>query len=61
MEIAAYDRVGEGSNAMEQSPDSTEVDPAGHKVVFENDHVRVLSAHMIAEVHAIEVEIKSAR
>jgi hypothetical protein len=27
---------------MEPLPDATNVDPEGHKVVFENDHVRVL-------------------
>ena len=31
------------------TPDSTVVDPDGHRVVFENEHVRVL-----------EVEVKSA-
>jgi hypothetical protein len=27
---------------MDRIPDSTEVDPTGHKIVFENEHVRVL-------------------
>ena len=27
---------------MAKTPDSTEVDPDGHRIVFENDHVRVL-------------------
>ena len=27
---------------MQAEPDSTEVDPDGHKIVFENDFVRVL-------------------
>ena len=27
---------------MERPPDATEVDPEGHRVVFENDHVRIL-------------------
>ena len=27
---------------MDKAPDSTEVDPVGHKIVFENEHVRVL-------------------
>ena len=27
---------------MSDAPDSTQVDPDGHKIVFENDHVRVL-------------------
>ncbi len=27
---------------MVRAPDSTEVDPVGHKVVFENEHVRIL-------------------
>ena len=27
---------------MQSAPDSTEVDPDGHKIVFENDYVRVL-------------------
>lgn len=27
---------------MERAPDATDVDPDGHRVVFENDHVRVL-------------------
>ncbi len=27
---------------MERAPDSTEIDPVGHKTVFENEHVRIL-------------------
>lgn len=27
---------------MAGAPDSTEVDPEGHRVVFENEHVRIL-------------------
>ena len=27
---------------MDRVPDATEVDPVGHKVVFENEHVRIL-------------------
>ncbi|MEE8405931.1 MAG: hypothetical protein V3S32_02150 [Acidimicrobiia bacterium] len=27
---------------MSSTPDATEVDPVGHKVVFENEHVRIL-------------------
>jgi hypothetical protein len=27
---------------MAPSPDSTEIDPSGHRVAFENEHVRVL-------------------
>ncbi|GMQ85143.1 MAG: hypothetical protein BMS9Abin07_0708 [Acidimicrobiia bacterium] len=30
---------------MEKAPDSTEVDPTGHRIAFENDHVRVLEIH----------------
>lgn len=27
---------------MDNPPDATEVDPDGHRIVFENDHVRIL-------------------
>jgi len=27
---------------MDQAPDSTEIDPSGHRVVLDNEHVRVL-------------------
>ena len=27
---------------MDQAPDATEVDPIGHNIVFENEHVRIL-------------------
>ncbi len=33
---------------MEKAPDSTQVDPTGHRVAFENDHVRVLEIHQPA-------------
>jgi len=33
---------------MEKAPDSTDVDPTGHRVAFENDHVRVLQIHQPA-------------
>ncbi len=33
---------------MEQAPDSTEVDPEGHRIVLENDHVRVLEVRLSA-------------
>ncbi len=33
---------------MTRPPDATEVDPDGHRVVFENDHVRVLEVRNTA-------------
>lgn len=33
---------------MDPIPDSTEVDPGGHKIVFENEHLRVLEVRSIA-------------
>ena len=33
---------------MSDVPDATEVDPEGHRVVFENDHVRVLEVRLPA-------------
>ncbi|MCH8899231.1 MAG: hypothetical protein IH942_01915 [Acidobacteria bacterium] len=33
---------------MEKAPDSTEVDPTGHRIAFENDDVRVLEIHQPA-------------
>ena len=36
---------------MPEVPDSTEIDPDGHKIVFENDHVRVLEVRSPAGQH----------
>ena len=33
---------------MDPIPDSTEVDPDGHRIVFENEHLRVLEVRSIA-------------
>jgi hypothetical protein len=33
---------------MEPAPDSTEVDPEGHRIVLETDHVRVLEVRLPA-------------
>jgi len=33
---------------VDHIPDSTEVDPDGHKVVFENEHLRVLEVRSTA-------------
>ena len=33
---------------MDPIPDSTEVDPDGHKIVFENEHIRVLEVRSSA-------------
>jgi hypothetical protein len=33
---------------MEPIPDSTEMDPDGHKVVFENEHLRVLEVRSVS-------------
>ena len=33
---------------MGQAPDSTEIDPEGHRVALENDHIRVLEVRLPA-------------
>ena len=33
---------------MDSMPDSTEMDPDGHNIVFENEHVRVLEVRSMA-------------
>jgi len=36
---------------MTRPPDATEVDPEGHRIVFENDHVRILEVRNNAGTH----------
>ncbi len=41
---------------MDKAPDSTEVDPVGHRIVFENDHVRVLE---VRSPHGQQIPMRS--